>query len=122
MRPGIWRTGTLVLQIGYHEVAFETIAAADKVVVDSWGDFKLTSAKSLFQMYRAGLFDEKNVAADLTHLLVDGWRPAETDKVFFSSFGLNVFDIALAARVLRAAAEQGTGSNLPFGWEIVDAD
>ncbi|VEB97532.1 alanine dehydrogenase [Cedecea lapagei] len=122
LRPGIWRAGTIVLQIGYHEVAFDTIAAADKVVVDLWGDFKLTSAKSLFQMYRAGLFDEKNVAADLAALLVDGWRPAETDRVYFSSFGLNVFDIALAARVLQNAVEQGQGSNLPFGWESGNAD
>ncbi|WP_227317391.1 ornithine cyclodeaminase [Cedecea davisae] len=120
LRPGIWRAGTMVLQIGYHEVAFETIAAADQVVVDLWGDFKQTSAKSLFQMYRAGLFDELKVAADLTNLVVDGWRANPTGKVYFSSFGLNVFDIALAARVLQEAVSRGEGCELPFGWETAD--
>ncbi|MCR9001281.1 ornithine cyclodeaminase [Rahnella perminowiae] len=108
------RPGRLVIQVGYHEVAFEAIARATRVVVDLWGDFCETSAKSLFQMYRAGKFSPDRVDADLTHLLLDGWRPAPDDSVYFSSFGLNVFDIALAARVLALAQQQGTGTLLPL--------
>jgi len=106
--------GRLVIQVGYHEVAFEAINCSTRVVVDLWGDFCETSAKSLFQMYRAGLFPPQRVDADLSNLLIDGWRPAADDSVYFSSFGLNVFDIALASRVLQQAAGLGTGTLLPL--------
>ncbi len=108
------RPGRLIIQVGFHEVAFEAIALATKVVVDLWGNFCETSAKSLFQMYRAGQFSPDLVDADLSNLLLDGWRPAPDDSVYFSSFGLNVFDIALAARVLALAQQQGTGTLLPL--------
>lgn len=108
------RPGRLVIQVGYHEVSFAAIRCASRVVVDLWGDFCETSAKSLFQMYRAGEFIRERVDADLGNLLLDGWRPAAADSVYFSSFGLNVFDIALASRVLRLAAERDTGTLLPF--------
>jgi ornithine cyclodeaminase len=106
--------GGLVLQIGYHEVSLDAIDRADAVLVDLWGEFRLTSAKSLFQMHRAGRFEAARVAADLAQLLLDGWRPPHGAAVFFSSFGLNLFDIALAARVLRSAAARGLGTMLPL--------
>lgn len=108
------RPGRLIIQVGYHEVTFAAIARSTKVVVDLWGDFCETSAKSLFQMYRAGHFSPEHVDADLSNLLFDGWQPAPDDSVFFSSFGLNVFDIALAARMLSCAQQQGVGTLLPL--------
>jgi len=108
------RPGRLVIQVGYHEVTFAAIALSTKVVVDLWGDFCETSAKSLFQMYRAGHFSPERVNADLSNLLLDGWQPTPDDSVFFSSFGLNVFDIALAARMLVCAEQQGIGTLLPL--------
>ena len=104
------RPGRIILQVGYHEVSFAAIRACSKVVVDAWGDFAERSAKSLFRMYREGLFHPHEVNADLCALLLDGWRAAPEDCVYFSSFGLNVFDIALAARVLQAAERTGTGT------------
>ncbi|QCP59598.1 ornithine cyclodeaminase [Pantoea sp. SO10] len=104
------RPGRIIVQVGYHEVSFAAIKASSKVVVDAWGDFSQRSAKSLFQMFRAGEFAEQDVAADLTALLLDHWRPQPDDSVYFSSFGLNVFDIALAARVLQAAEHDELGS------------
>ncbi|STS10599.1 2,3-diaminopropionate biosynthesis protein SbnB [Ewingella americana] len=89
--------GRIILQVGYHEMSFEGIRQASKVVADLWGDFCQTSAKSLFQMYRAGEFSAEQLDADLAQLLIDHWRPSADDCVYFSSFGLNVFDIALAA-------------------------
>lgn len=108
------RPGRLVVQVGYHEVSFAAIKQSSRVVVDLWGDFCNTSAKSLFQMYRAGEFSAGQVAADVANLLIDGWRPHEDDSVYFSSFGLNVFDIALASRVLNRAATTDAGSLLPL--------
>ena len=47
-------------------------------------------------------------------IVVDGWRPDETASVLFSSFGLNVFDIALAARVLARAEADDIGTVVPL--------
>lgn len=107
------RPGRLIMQIGFHEVMFETIAATDLVTVDLWGDFAEKSAKSLFQMYRTGQFSPEQVAADLPALLLDGWRPPADASLYFSSFGLNVFDIAFAARVLAQANDLNIGTLLP---------
>ena len=107
--------GRTLVQIGYHEVAFDAIDRAEAVLVDLWGEFRLTSAKSLFQMHRAGRFDPARVTADLAQVALDGWRPAPDAAVYFSSFGLNLFDIALAARVLRVAEARGLGAT----WEAL---
>ncbi|MFD2174001.1 hypothetical protein [Rhodobacter lacus] len=107
------RPGRLIVQVGFHEVTFEAIAASDAVCVDLWGDFADKSAKSLFQMYRAGAFCEAQVKADLPRLLIEGWHPPPGAALYFSSFGLNVFDIAFAARLMRQAEAQGIGTLLP---------
>ncbi|NTJ11663.1 ornithine cyclodeaminase [Rhizobium lusitanum] len=107
------RPGRLIMQVGFHEVMFETIAATDLVTVDLWGDFAEKSAKSLFQMYRAGQFSPSAVAADLPTLLLDGWTPPASASLYFSSFGLNIFDVAFAARVLRRADDLNIGTLLP---------
>lgn len=110
-------SGRMLMQIGYNEVRFSAIDRADAVVVDLWGDFCRTSAKSLFQMYRAGRFDPARVAADLAAVVLDGWRPGPGAALYFSSFGLNIFDIALAARVLSEAARRGVGLCIPWSGE-----
>lgn len=107
------RPGRLIMQIGFHEVMFETIAATDIVTVDLWGDFAEKSAKSLFQMYRAGAFLPEHVAVDLPGMLLGGWRPPEGASLYFSSFGLNIFDIAFAARILQRADQLDIGTLLP---------
>jgi ornithine cyclodeaminase len=110
------RTGRLIMQVGFHEVDFDAIEATDYVIVDQWGEFWRTSAKSLFQMTRSGRFSPERVSADLVDLCVRGWRAPTGASLYFSSFGLNVFDIALAARVLAAAADMRLGTLLPtFG-------
>ena len=108
------RPGRLIVQVGYHEVSFDAIAASDYVAVDLWGDFAERSAKSLFQMYRAGRFTPDRVAANLVELVVEGRRPPEGASTYFSSFGLNLFDIAIAARLLKHAEEADIGTVLPF--------
>jgi ornithine cyclodeaminase len=64
-------------------------------------------------MYRAGQFPAERVAADLPAILLDGWKPPSDASLYFSSFGLNVFDIAFAARILRNAKTMNIGTLLP---------
>lgn len=104
----------LVLQIGRNEVSFAAIERFDAVLVDLWGEFRLTSAKSLFQMHRAGRFEPARLAATLADLVAGRWRPVPGSSVYFSSFGLNLFDIALAARLLEAAERLEVGSWQPL--------
>lgn len=110
--PEVMTKGALILQIGYHEVSFDAIDRADAVTCDLWGDFAQTSAKSLFQMHRAGRFPADRIAADAPAILLDGWRPDAAACVYFSSFGLNIFDIAFAARLMRRATDLGLGQIL----------
>ncbi|WP_102225399.1 ornithine cyclodeaminase family protein [Acidimangrovimonas sediminis] len=108
------RPGRLIAQIGFNEVSFDAIEATDDVCVDAWGDFADRSAKSLFRLYRAGRFSADRIAADLSDPACATWRPDPARSVFFSSFGLNIFDIALAARLVRDARALGLGQALPL--------
>lgn len=113
--------GRLVAQIGHHEAPFEAIDRATRVYVDLWGPFAETSGKSLFRMYRAGRFSPDRVTADLSAVLAGAPRPGPDEAVYVSSFGLNVFDVALAARVLARAEALGIGTLLPLldrPWEV----
>ncbi|HEV8309835.1 MAG TPA: ornithine cyclodeaminase [Methylomirabilota bacterium] len=109
------RPGLLAIQVGFHEFSFEAIEAFDQVVVDGWGEFRLTSQKSLFRMHRAGRFPAERVAADLTDLVWRGRAFAPGQSVYVSSFGLSVFDVAIAARLARAGERAGIGQLFPLG-------
>lgn len=113
--PGAVQPGLLAIQVGFHEFSFEAIDAFDYVVVDAWGEFRLTSQKSLFQMHRAGRFPGDRVAADLTALVCHGREIAPARSVYFSSFGLSIFDVAIAARLARVGEQAGIGQLLPLG-------
>lgn len=80
--PDVMQPGALILQIGFHEVSFDAIDRADAVTCDLWGEFAQTSAKSLFQMHRAGRFPQARVAADAPAILLDGWRPRRCLHLF----------------------------------------
>lgn len=114
LKPSAVCPDRLIIQAGFHEASFDTIAACDIVTADLWGDFAEKSAKSLFQMYRADRFRPERLAADLAALVVDGWRPPAGSSLYFSSFGLNLFDIALAKRVLQQAEDNNIGTVLPL--------
>ena len=46
LNASVMRPGRTILQVGYHETSFDAIDRADVVLVDLWGEFRLTSAKS----------------------------------------------------------------------------
>lgn len=112
VHAGWIRPGLLAITVGPFEFTFESIDAFARVVVDKWGEFKHTSLKGLFQMYRAGRFRESDVWADLADLLLGRKGVAHTDSVFVSLFGLSLFDIAVARRIVRNAERMGEGQIL----------
>jgi ornithine cyclodeaminase len=105
--------GRLIVQVGYHEASFDVIECCDHVVADLWGEFRLTSAKSLFQMHRAGRFQRSQLACELADAVAGTWRPRPGSLVYMSSFGLNIFDIALAARLIERARTAGADATHP---------
>ncbi|MFI5012856.1 MAG: hypothetical protein ACHQAY_10955 [Hyphomicrobiales bacterium] len=105
--------GRLIVQVGHHEVSYDAIDRADHVVVDLWGEFRLTSAKSLFQMHRAGRFPQSRLSCVLADAVAGAWRPRPGSLVYMSSFGLNVLDIALAARLMERAETVGAYASPP---------
>ena len=111
------RPGRLIAQIGFHEVSAEAILASDQVIVDAWGEFANTSAKSLFQAYRQGCLTSQQVTADLIAITAPDWLPRAGASVYFSSFGLNIFDLALACRVLKDAEALCCGQVVRVGGE-----
>jgi ornithine cyclodeaminase len=108
------RPGLLAIHVGLFEFSFEAISAFDRIVVDKWGEFKNTSLKSLFRMYRAGRLKEEAVYGELGQF-VSGKKAALSGKsVFFNSFGLSIFDVAVAWRIFQEAQAQGDGTELPL--------
>lgn len=106
--------GMAAVSIGPYEFSYDAVRAFDTVVVDAWGDFKRTSLKGLFRMYRDGQFEESAVAADLGALVAGTRAVPRESSVFVSVFGLSIFDVAVAARIARAAEERGAGRTFPL--------
>ncbi|GEM_PF-539628 len=106
--------GMAAVSIGPYEFSYDAVRAFDAVVVDAWGDFKRTSLKGLFRMYRDGQFEESAVAADLGGLVAGTREIPRESSVFVSVFGLSIFDVAVAARIARAAEERGVGRTFPL--------
>ena len=108
------RPGLLAIHVGLFEYQFDAIAAFDRVVVDKWGEFKHTSLKSLFRMYRAGRFREEDVYGELGEFVVGVKGELWGQSVFFNSFGLSIFDVAVAWRIVQEARILGEGQDLPL--------
>jgi ornithine cyclodeaminase len=106
--------GMAAVSIGPYEFSYDAVRAFDAVVVDAWGDFKRTSLKGLFRMYRDGQFEESAVAADLGELVAGTRDVPRESSVFVSVFGMNIFDVAVAARIARAAEERRAGRTFPL--------
>jgi len=114
VKKGWVHEGLLAIHIGLFEFSFEAIDTFDRIVVDKWGEFKNTSMKSLFRMYRKGRVSERDIHAELDEIVAAGQIDMTGHSVFFNSFGLSIFDIALAARIVRTAHHKGLGLELPL--------
>ncbi|MHB8731502.1 MAG: ornithine cyclodeaminase family protein [bacterium] len=106
--------GMAAVSVGPYEFSYDAVRVFDAVVVDAWGDFKRTSLKGLFRMYRDGQFDESSVAADLGELVAGTRDVPRESSIFVSVFGMSIFDVAVAARIARVAEERGAGHMFPL--------
>jgi len=96
------------------EIDVETVRRADTIICDSIEQCKL-EAGDFVEALEGGVIDWR-----LMHELADVVSGRETGRAvpanvtLFKSVGLAVEDVALGARVLQRAREQGLGKPLPF--------
>jgi N-[(2S)-2-amino-2-carboxyethyl]-L-glutamate dehydrogenase len=121
--------GALVAHVSLDDLTEDAVLGADLVVVDDWGLVSADPRRLLGRMYRSGtLLDAKGeprpgvparpgarrVDATLGDILTGRHpgRARETDVVISNPFGMAVLDVAVADRVLAAAAAGGLGELL----------
>lgn len=117
--PGCFKAGSLFLNISLMDPLFETVALADKIVVDDWEQC-VHSDRVLARMHRAGLVDRGSIHAEFGEIITGqkAGRENEDERIFFNPFGLAIEDLAVAKTVYDRALEQGLGTDI----ELVDRE
>jgi ornithine cyclodeaminase len=116
--PGWAPPGCLYLQVGGFECDPQAITEYDRIVVDDWEEIKHRAAQSLFQAWEAGLIADGDIAASLGQVVL-GEQPGRVsadERIFFSSVGMGIEDVAIASRVFRTAVERDVGTVLSL-WQ-----
>lgn len=110
--------GTTIVQMAAHEVEYDCIRKADKVVVDFWETIKHRVGASISLMWKEGLFDEQDIYAEIGQL-VTGQKAGREDNdeiIYFNAVGTGALDLAIATRCYRTALKEHFGLILPY-WE-----
>jgi ornithine cyclodeaminase/alanine dehydrogenase-like protein (mu-crystallin family) len=125
--PGWLKPGALVAHVSLDDLTEAAVLAADLVVVDDWGLVSADPRRLLGQMYRRGTLlgpdgqpcpgvtpspAARRADTSLGDILAGRHpgRSAETDLVISNPFGMAILDVAVADRVLAAAAAEGLGT------------
>lgn len=106
--------GQLYLHVGSHECEFDVINRADKIVVDDWEELKHRGVESISIMYSKGLFDEKNIHAQLGEIVngIKQGRASKDEFIYFNSVGMGIQDVALASVLYEKALKENIGTEL----------
>jgi len=108
------KKGALYIHVGSHECEFDVIDTADKVVVDDWEELKHRGVETISIMFEEGLFDEKNIHANLGEIVSGARKGRELDDefIYFNSVGLGIQDVAISSIIYKNAIEKGIGTSL----------
>lgn len=112
--PGQVPAGCLYLQVAGYECHPDAIAEFDRIVVDDWAEIKHRAAQALVQALEVGAIGDADISAELGEIVV-GDKPGRTsaeERIYFSSVGMGIEDVAIATRILRQATARGAGSTL----------
>ncbi|MGA2583733.1 MAG: 2,3-diaminopropionate biosynthesis protein SbnB [Tepidisphaeraceae bacterium] len=99
-----WLTAPwLMIPLSLSDCEADVLLAADKVVVDDWTAAN-REEKLLHQLTQAGKFDRSDLYAEFGEI-VTGRKPGNNgdDKIYCNFMGLGIEDVAVGARVFRAA-------------------
>jgi alanine dehydrogenase len=111
------RRGALVIPYGtVSAVELSLLDAADKVVVDDWGQATIGPLGALRRHVDSGRLTRASLHAELGEV-VAGRRPgreSEDETIVLWHRGLATSDIALGLAMLDAAERRGAGRRLPY--------
>lgn len=111
LRAGWLRPGSFYSHVGGYECEFGVVREVDRRITDNWGEIKHRGVPTLALMYEKGLLDDADIECDLG-AIVTGERPGRRtadERIMFLAVGMGIEDVAVAARVYRAARSQGLG-------------
>ncbi len=109
------KKGGLVISAGsYQELDPEVVLAADKIVVDHWG--QASHRGELAKLVEAGKLSEKNIHAEIGEILAGKkkGRTRDDEKIVAVPIGLGSVDIGCAFEVYRKALEKKVGTPFSF--------
>ncbi len=109
---GRWGAGSTILHVSLRDLRVSTIKRSVNYADDVDHACRERTSLHLTEM---ALGDRSFVEGTLEGLLTRGAERPKRDErpVVFSPFGLGVLDLALAALVVRRAAERGLGATVP---------
>lgn len=112
--PGWAPPGLLYLQVGGHECDPAALADFDRIVVDDWEEIKHRAAQALVHAFELGVIGDDDISAHLSEIVVGAQpgRVSAEERVYFSSVGMGIEDVAIATRILRAAETRNVGTTL----------
>jgi N-[(2S)-2-amino-2-carboxyethyl]-L-glutamate dehydrogenase len=112
--PGWVPAGCLYLQVAGRECHPDAIPEFDRIVVDNWTEIKHRAAQALVHALEVGTITDADISAELGEIVV-GAKPGRTsaqERIYFSSVGMGIEDVAIATRILRQANASDAGSIL----------
>ena len=121
--PACFKPGALFLNVSLMDPEFETVALADKIVVDDWEQC-VHSDRVLARMHRAGLVDRDSIHAEFGEIITGDkvGREHSDERIFFNPFGLAIEDLAVAKAVYDRARALGLGTDIQLvdqEWDVL---
>ena len=117
VKKGWLREGCLHLQLGGHEYEVAAIKEFDRLIVDNWIETKHRGAQSLVYALKEDAISDDEVS-ELGQIVAgkDRGRTQDSERIFFSSVGMGIEDVAVGARILQRAEELNVGTVLEL-WQ-----
>lgn len=116
VHSGWLKKGSLLMNLADHEVTYDCVRKADKIVVDNWDTIKHRMVSTVAMMWKEGIVQDKDIHAQLGQILKGDRKGREHDDeiIYFNAVGTGILDLAVVSRVYRSALEQGVGTVLPY--------
>ncbi|MGI5963750.1 MAG: ornithine cyclodeaminase family protein [Lawsonibacter sp.] len=110
------KPGCLIVHMAGHEVEYDCVRKADKIVVDFWDTIKHRMASTIALMWADGLIHDEDIAAEIGQIVNGKKTGRDNDEqiIYFNAVGAGILDLAVTTRCYRKALELGKGSRIPY--------
>ena len=110
------KRGALIVHMAGHEVEYDCVSRADKIVVDFWDTIKHRMASTIALMAAEGLVRDEDIEASLGEILngKKTGRDSDDQIIYFNAVGAGILDLAITTRCYRRAQKEHVGINIPY--------